>query len=543
VRTSFALALFTAASLAAAADNRTQPIDPAAMHQLVEAVSLDVMSEASLNACEDMGVASAAPMRDAWVAWRERHQLAPLRMMVARMQERSSDVPSFTRIIEPIRQRVLGDPNLEQACAALARDWQGAGMDVNTLYPLARTGAMALVKTKMVQPPTPLAIAPGMPQGQVMLVSQIPALSAQRGRWLVISEDEARKRLGWVYLRGRVTREPGRMGHFQLVQDQGDRQAPSHAELKFDAEPWVGREVVLRGVVTLLNGESLDLADAALVSNPAGLTPSPLAQAPLVRKPVLLQRVTTTPGRGLSDKDLAVVVSHGQGMTSFNRGSSWEDDVRFLLRDGTVYSRTELPPDQLDVAASRRLEPQHWGRWRANSSGYELQPQDDHGHAGDWQAVKHQPVRPWPRDARLAGSFSRSKFSGSVVLGGTSSTRSIRFTKDGRFERSFAVLSSTGTLQAINGTVIVGSSQGDGRGSSRIGGGTVGTGTGAVGATSGSRSTDDGASRRGRYQFDGFALTLTYDDDHSERLLSFPVQEDRRSIFVADGSYDFDKDQ
>ena len=193
-------------------------------------------------------------------------------------------------------------------------------------------------------------------------------------------------------------------------------------------------------------------------------------------------------------------------------------------------------------SASRRLQPQHWGRWRAKGDGFEVQPQDDHGRPGAWQAAPHQPVRPWPRSTRLDGRFTRSEFKGSVVLGGTSSSRSIRFTKDGRFERSFHALTSTGTLQAITGTVIAGTASGDGRGSSRAGGGTVGTGTGIVGATSGQRTSDDGASRRGRYQFDGYALTLAYDDGHQERLLSFPVQDDRRSLYVGDGSYDLDND-
>jgi hypothetical protein len=54
-------------------------------------------------------------------------------------------------------------------------------------------------------------------------------------------------------------------------------------------------------------------------------------------------------------------------------------------------------------------------------------------------------------------------------------------------------------------------------------------------------AANDGASRRGRYPFGGFALTLTCDDGHSERLLSCPAQDDRRSICVGDSSFDLDK--
>jgi len=228
-----------------------------------------------------------------------------------------------------------------------------------------------------------------------------------------------------------------------------------------------------------------------------------------VRKEVLLQRVLSAPGQGLSEKDLVAVVLHGEANNNY--GTRWEEDVRFLLKDGTVYRRTEMPPDQLNVAASRQLEPRRWGRWRSTGKGCEMQEQDDDGRLlGKWKLEKHVAMKPWPKNARLEGSFIRSNFNGSMVTGRTSATRGIRFTKDGRFERRYSALSSTGSLQAITGTVIAGSSQGDGSGSSSTGGGTVGMGLGAVGATSGVLlMKDDGAGRRGRYQLSDYAITLT----------------------------------
>lgn len=525
---------------AAVTDTRSLATDPAAMKQLVEAVSLDVMSEAALETCRDLGVASAAQMRDGWVAWRGRQQIAPMRVVLTRMMQRNSSAPPWEAITASTRQRLLKEPSPDQACAELMRAWQGPGMDLGTKYPQAAAVTRALVQANLVMPVTPLPIAVEPARGQVLLPSQVIALAKQRGNWLVISEEAARRRLGPVYVKGRVARDPQRQENFHLVQEQGDRQGEQFIHLKFNAEPWVGREVVLRGVVTSLNELSMDLADAALVNDASGLTPSPLAQTPLARREVMLSRVSSAPGKGLSEKDLAAVVVHGQANNNF--GSRWEEDVRFLLRDGTVYRRTEMPPDQLDIAASRRLEPQQWGRWRSAGRGYEMQDQDDDGRpAGEWTPEKHLAMRPWPKDARLEGSFSRSAFNGSGITGGTSSTRGIRFTKDGRFERSFSALSSTGTLQAITGTVIAGSSHGDGKGSTRTGGGTVGTGLGTVGTTSGTRTVDDGASRRGRYQLDGYVITLEYDDGHKERLLSFPMDGEAKSVYVGNGSYDREK--
>jgi hypothetical protein len=302
----------------------------------------------------------------------------------------------------------------------------------------------------------------------------------------------------------------------------------------------VGREVVLRGLVTSLSEGSLTLDEPSLVTDATGLAPSPLPQAPLERKEVLLQRVMSAPGKGLAEKDLSAVVIHGE--SNFNNGTHWDEDVRFLLRDGTAYRRTEMPPNQLNVAASRQLEPQRWARWRANGKTYEMQEQDDDGRpSGEWKPVQHHAVRPWPADTRLEGSFSRGSFSGSLVLGGTSSTRTIRFTRDGRFERSYSSFSGSGSLAAtLNNTNISASSHGDGKGSSSTGGGTVGGPFGTVGAIS-SRKQDDGAGRRGRYQLSGWVLTLDYDDGHQERLLSFPVYDDNKTVYVGDGSLSLDK--
>jgi hypothetical protein len=514
--------------------------DPVAMAQLVEAVTLDVISELSVSACEDIGAPSAAQMRDAWVPWRTRYQLPPLRVVVTRVMERKSSDPPWDKLVEPVRKRVLTNATPDQACLAMAREWDGPGMDIAAKYPQAIPVARALVQAKLVTPPTPLPIAVEPARGQFLLPSQVIALTAQRGSWLAISDEAALRKMGQVYVKGRVARDLRYPERFHLVQERGDRRGEQLIHLKFNAEPWVGREIVLRGVVTSLSRLSMDLADAALVNDASGLTVSPLPQTPLARKEVLLQRVSSAPGQGVSEKDLVAVVLHGEA--NYNYGSRWEEDVRLLLKDGTVYRRTEMPPDQLNVAASRQLEPQRWGRWRSAGKGYEMQEQDDDGRpVGEWKLEKHVAVKPWPKDARLEGSFSRSSFNGSMVTGGTSATRGIRFTKDGRFERSYSALSSTGSLQAITGTVIAGSSHGDGSGSSSTGGGTVGTGLGTVGATSGTRTKDDGASRRGRYQLSGYAITLVYDDGHQERLLSFPVDGNGRSVYVGSGSYDLSK--
>lgn len=511
--------------------------DPDAVGELISAVSLDVMSEAALEACRDMGVPTADAMREAWVAWREQHQLAPLRVIVSDVQRRrGSEAPSWSRLTEPMRQRVLSDPKPDAGCAALAADWRGPTMDATALYPRARAVAAALVQSKVVSRPDLPALAAGTVRGQVLLPSQVPALAAQRnGGWSSLSDEVALREHGVFHVKGLVERVPGNRESFRLVEVRGDRASGSSFRLPFNAEAWVGRELVLRGVLTSLRDYGATLASAEIVRDASNLTPSPLPAAPLARREVLLQRVMTRPGQGLKAADLAAVVLHGQG--NYNNGTSWDEDVRFLLRDGTCYRRTEMPPDQLDVAASRRLEPQQWCRWRSAGAGYEFQEQDDDGRpAGGWAAAQHRALPPWSAGTAIDGYFKRSRFDGSLFLGGRSSTQGMRFSRDGRFERSYHAMSGSGTLAAtLNNTVITSASHADGQGSSAATAGTVGTGTGSVGATTRQRQ-DDGASRRGRYRFEGYAVVLVYDDGHEERLLSFPTQAGPRGVYVGSGS-------
>ena len=77
----------------------------------------------------------------------------------------------------------------------------------------------------------------------------------------------------------------------------------------------------MRGVFTSLDGGYAKLSGEAIVSDPSGLTPSPLPQEPLVRRDVLVQRVTSPPGQGMPDQDLTAVVVHGEA--SHGNGTRW----------------------------------------------------------------------------------------------------------------------------------------------------------------------------------------------------------------------------
>ena len=517
----------------------TAPPDAAAIGQLVEAATLDAMTEASVRGCVEMGVAQAPALQTAFADWRSRHQLPLLRSVVLNLAARQHRDPPWKAMSEAMKQRVLDEPQPEKACETLQRDWSTPTMDASALYPAAVATARALIAEKLARAPEPLPVVPGpLGGGQVLSVAQL--LQQVEQARASGTGAQARRPLADLLVRGRIVRWMEERVSFTLEQDDGVFSAQRALVLRFDAEALLGREVVLRGTVQDPRAYTVELSDAAWVSDPSGLQPSPLPAQALRRKPVPLARVTAKPGQGLQDKALAAVVLHGHA--DYSNGSQWREEVRFLLRDGSAYLRTEMPPDQLDLSRSRRLEPQQWGRWRARGDHHDFQAQDDHGApTGSWEPGEHRPMRPWAPGTRIEGSFSRSAFYGSLFTGGTASTRSIRFTRDGRFERSFHSQSGSGSLAAVQGTVIHGSAYGDGKGSQSVAGGTVGTGLGSVTTTTAPNRKDDGASRRGSYTLSGYAAVLRYDDGHEERLLSFPVDESGRSVYLGEASYTQDK--
>ena len=337
--------------LAGQAGAASAPPDAAAIGQLVEAATLDAMTEASVRGCVEMGVPQGPALQTAFADWRSRHQLPLLRSVVLNLAARQHRDPPWKAMSEAMKQRVLDEPQPEKACETLQRDWTTPTMDASALYPAAVATARALIAEKLARAPEPLPVVPGpLGGGQVLSVAQL--LQQVEQARASGTGAQARRPLADVLVRGRIVRWLEERVSFTLEQDDGVFSAQRALVLRFDAEPLVGREVVLRGTVQDPRAYTVELSDAAWVSDPSGLQPSPLPAQALRRKPVPLARVTDKPGQGLQDKALAAVVLHGHA--DYSNGSQWREEVRFLLRDGSAYLRTEMPPDQLDVSRSRR---------------------------------------------------------------------------------------------------------------------------------------------------------------------------------------------
>ena len=213
---------------------------------------------------------------------------------------------------------------------------------------------------------------------------------------------------------------------------------------------------------------------------------------------------------------------------------------------GTVYTVAQITALKNQwtgtpwVAASRRLEPQQWSRWRLSGREYEFQDMDDYGKAsGDWQRKPGQVLAGWPANKQLVGSYTATAFYGSIALGGTYTSNSFVFKPNGRWE-SINFSRSSSAAMAANEPVGFSSSAAsvaDGSGTkSSAGGGISGSSNGSVYAAT-SSSRDDGAKNRGTYKLDGMSIELTSDAGTVTRLLCVPLDDRFQRFYMLGQSY------
>jgi hypothetical protein len=241
----------------------------------------------------------------------------------------------------------------------------------------------------------------------------------------------------------------------------------------------------------------------------------------------------TAPGKGLPMEHIAGVLHQLEQVYEIG-GLQLHEYTYLLLRDGTAYRNLRCPPDQLDVAASRRNEPRQWGRWRKAGSKYELQFTKADGSFEAWKTPSMTSlVRPGARGERLQGRYQSS--SSYQIPGGAGSVsfRGISFTSDGRFETDFYSITGGST----------------GFGDQRITTGAVANDEGSVSSVSGPnfgggssrKSNRPKSERTGRYEIDGYTLSLQFDDGRTERLPFFFAYSGKKDIWFRDAVYSIPK--
>ena len=218
------------------------------------------------------------------------------------------------------------------------------------------------------------------------------------------------------------------------------------------------------------------------------------------------------PGKGVEETDIEAIMYARE--TKFRSGAVQLDEAAYLLmKDGRVLDGLPTAPDSLDVAASRSREPDRWGWWKKEADGryafaWPYRPQD-YRHPNGKQVIGV----PFKAGTKLDGDFGMASSSGSITSG-YSSVRfwGIKLSKNGRFLKY-----RRGSTQAggVPGMEALTTAVWDDEGSV--------TSTLSSNVTMLSKSKKPGLAthRMGTYEFDGFRLTLTFDDGHTEQHGTF----------------------
>jgi hypothetical protein len=549
-------------------------------------VGLDINSAGIVSYCESGAPAAAPGLRTAWQAWRVRNRVNDITNSIeGATLQKTRDAMSST--VAAARQKLASAGPPATVCPQLVGMWSSAEFDVQRSYAAAyetradvasRSVATPTVATAPVTPPTvtppsvtppsvttpvsretPAATAPEAaagatgtaprpratfnetnyspntrPSGTVYTVAQLtPLISSWWGTPRSIVQARARAHdVGTLYIRGTVATRNGR--RFVETSD-GVFKSRMSVATGIDISAFDGQEITIEGTLDEVPSSLVFLRHSRVVRDPSGLRPSPLSQSEgLYRIKVTREQITAAAGRGLQSRDIHGMFYTAYGTTGVN-GYEFREEMRLLMRDGWAYLRDDMAPADLDVAVSRRIEPQYWAHWRKVSGGLEVQRIGDDGQPdGGWVRLTGRLLPVWPADQRLNGSYTAASFYGSIALGGTYTKTTFAFTPDGRWERIGLSQSGSGSMAAQAPVGYTGSaaSTSDGSGTKSSAGG----GNASVSASSSSRR-DDGARHRGTYRLDGMTIEMRTDDGTVTRSLCVPVDPKFEALYLFGRSF------
>lgn len=221
-------------------------------------------------------------------------------------------------------------------------------------------------------------------------------------------------------------------------------------------------------------------------------------------------KFVTAPGAGLRESQIEAVYYEWKQVFEIG-GLQFKEYVYLLLKDGTVRNGLPVPPQDLDVAASRRAEPEEWGRWRRVGAHYEFA----FGAGDTFSRKQGHTVLPARAGQTLLGKFEGNSYF--QIPGGASawSKFGVTFSAGGRFEKfrwgGAGMSGGYGDQRVVTASVY----DDDGA----VGG----VSSASVSASSSTRTPDTG-NRRGTYRVEGFAIILTYENGTVERL-PFAIQQ------------------
>lgn len=239
------------------------------------------------------------------------------------------------------------------------------------------------------------------------------------------------------------------------------------------------------------------------------------------------------PGAGVSESNIEAVVYEGHGQTTVT-GYAYVETAHLLLKDGWAYSELNVPPEDLDVDAARRLYPARWHKWRAQGKDIYLQDQ----RTGQWSRLDASYIRPLEPQLDLHLIYRNSVSFGG--MGSYNTTNWITFKPDGTFERARGILAGSGVVQGAGGFSGSTTSIQDRNGSSSASSGTYSSGGGTAGAYSRQQSRAGSLDTYGKYKVSGYTLELDLANGQIQRLLAFHPFFDklRDSAYIGGTTYD-----
>lgn len=244
--------------------------------------------------------------------------------------------------------------------------------------------------------------------------------------------------------------------------------------------------------------------------------------ATLERRAAAERAIRAAPGKGVAQRDIAFLL-----WTRYQpSGESMVEQLHLLLKDGTGYRDLDLPPDELDMPAARRVKPERVIQWRRDGKDWQIKDHDDK----DWRTVVGSPATPASAGQRIAGTYTHSWYS---ILGGASSQNRFHFQPDGSFEQTGRSVFGTGAMAAANGVAGM-ATGGYSRSGSTSTSSVSAVGAGAGGATQQRRN---GADFVGRYRLEGWVMQVERENGQTERVLFAFNGEQQRAVFIKDQGY------
>jgi hypothetical protein len=241
--------------------------------------------------------------------------------------------------------------------------------------------------------------------------------------------------------------------------------------------------------------------------------------------------------RGItSDDRIEALVHEGSGESTL-WGFQYVETVHLLLKDGWEYSGLTIPPEDLDVEASKRSQPTQWHHWKRDGATILIE------RGGQWSKLGGDRVRPLPPGAVLNLRLVHRTSLASGGMGSVNTRNDIVLSPSGQYTRSRGTIAGSGAMQAGAGFSAGAVSVTDQNGTRGAASGTYsGPGGGAVTTRSSSQSRGGDPSLAGTYSVSGYALELRGSDGTVVRVLAFyPDTQDNTNVYIGDATYGAEK--